>query len=60
VVEPRQIPRERAKDVEASGPGHRAVPLGLTLHPIQDDLVSERAVMTALVDEPGERDDLIA
>ena len=49
----RRTSRRRAQE---NGAGS----LGLALHPVQDDLVGERAAMAALVGELGEGGDLMA
>jgi len=59
-INPRQIPRERAKDREAPGPRERGSLFGLTLHPVQNDTVGDWAAMTLLVCEQGEGGDVMA
>ncbi len=59
-IEPRQIPGEWSKDIQASRPGKRHGVLRLTLHPIQCDAGRQRAGMGRPVDEAGECRDLVA
>ncbi len=57
-IEPRQIPRERTKDVQTARPGRGLGVLGLTSHPIEGDAGRQRAGMARLGDETGESGDL--
>lgn len=59
-IEPRQIPGEWTKDVQAACPGKGLGVLRLTLHPIQGDAGRQRAGRARLIDETGEGGDLVA